>query len=180
MDTPLSSKKLKSKQRQSRGSSLVGARPLVLLPGSNPSPQLAPHSGNNKRWVSLLKPPLQRPGIETALSPEVCSGEERSEDCHSFKKGIRKEVLTPEGSGLWGQTSRERSGPQQCKDCGASGNWVLLIIESWYRIQLDSHPPRFKAVLSPIVRLEQAQVLEHEIQSLLVKEAIEHIPPPER
>lgn len=47
------------------------------------------------------------------------------------------------------------------------------------RIQNSVCQPRFKGVLSTIVRPEQDQVLEQEVQSLLAKEGIEFTPIPE-
>jgi len=49
-----------------------------------------------------------------------------------------------------------------------------------YRIQFEYGPPRFNGVVHTLVSPEQGQILEQEVQSLLVKEAIERVPPQDR
>ncbi|KAJ8006447.1 hypothetical protein DPEC_G00107360 [Dallia pectoralis] len=58
--------------------------------------------------------------------------------------------------------------------------WVLRIIESGYAIQFRTHPPRFNGVLPIVVGPEQALVLEQEVQTLLLKGAIERVLLPSR
>ena len=58
--------------------------------------------------------------------------------------------------------------------------WVLQIIERGYRIQFRSPPPRYNGVLLVLVHPEQALVMEQEVESLLVKGAIEQVYSPDR
>lgn len=45
-----------------------------------------------------------------------------------------------------------------------------------YKLQIGSHPPKLNGVLPTVVGLEQARVMEQEVQGLMVKEAVEQIP----
>lgn len=58
--------------------------------------------------------------------------------------------------------------------------WVLRTVEKGYRIQFEYRPPKFNGIVHTIVSPEQAGVMDMEVQSLLVKEAIEIFPPHER
>ncbi|MGL5566960.1 MAG: hypothetical protein ACRDC4_14645, partial [Plesiomonas sp.] len=58
--------------------------------------------------------------------------------------------------------------------------WVLCIIQKGYRLQFSHPPPKFKGVVWTGVSPEQDRVMEQEVHSLLAKEAIERVPPPER
>lgn len=58
--------------------------------------------------------------------------------------------------------------------------WVLNIIKNGYAIQFRTRPPRFRGVLPTVVGPEQALVLEQEVKTLLLKGAIERVPPPSR
>ncbi|XP_073721072.1 uncharacterized protein [Misgurnus anguillicaudatus] len=62
---------------------------------------------------------------------------------------------------------------------GISG-WVISTVHLGYRIQFIRRPPRFNGVIFTSVRPERTQILLQEIQSLLMKGAIEHVPLPER
>lgn len=50
--------------------------------------------------------------------------------------------------------------------------WVPQIIEKGYRIQFDSHPPRFNGILPTVVGPKQALIMEQEVIALLGKKAI--------
>lgn len=58
--------------------------------------------------------------------------------------------------------------------------WVVRTVDKGYRLQFGSRPPKFMGVLETVVGPKQAQVMEQEVQSLLAKEAIDIIPPPDR
>jgi len=58
--------------------------------------------------------------------------------------------------------------------------WVLNTIKNGYAIQFRTRPPRFRGVLPTLVGPEQALVLEQEVKTLLLKGAIERVPPPSR
>lgn len=58
-------------------------------------------------------------------------------------------------------------------------SWVIKTVEKGYRIQFAHCPPRF-SVVSTTMKLEQVHLLSQELQSLLGKGAIEHVPLPER
>ncbi|KAI2644567.1 Transposon Ty3-G Gag-Pol polyprotein [Labeo rohita] len=57
--------------------------------------------------------------------------------------------------------------------------WVLSTVQIGYRIQFFRHPPRFNGVVFTSVKPELMHVLSQELQTLLSKEAIEHVPLPE-
>ena len=58
--------------------------------------------------------------------------------------------------------------------------WVLRTVEKGYRLQFDFRPPKFSGVIWTAVNPEHGRVLEQEVNSLLVKEAIERVPTPDR
>lgn len=58
--------------------------------------------------------------------------------------------------------------------------WALRTIQYGYRLQFGFHPPRFNGVVWTVVNPTQGRVLEQEVNSLLAKGAIEHIPPLDR
>ncbi|MGL5128314.1 MAG: hypothetical protein ACRC7D_09175, partial [Aeromonas popoffii] len=57
--------------------------------------------------------------------------------------------------------------------------WLLRTIEKGYRIQFAVSPPKFKGVFCTEVSSDRARVLEQEVQSLLMKGAIEYVSPHE-
>lgn len=58
--------------------------------------------------------------------------------------------------------------------------WVLQIIEIDYKIQFGSHPPLYNGVLLTLVHPDQVLMMEQEVKTMLVKVAIEQVPPPDR
>ncbi len=50
--------------------------------------------------------------------------------------------------------------------------WVLRTVERGYRLQFIYHPPKFNGVVWNLVHPEPGRVMEQEVHSLLVKEAI--------
>lgn len=58
--------------------------------------------------------------------------------------------------------------------------WALRTVELGYRLQFSFPPPKFNGVVWTVVGPEQVRVMEQEVQSLLVKEAIERVPLPDR
>ena len=57
---------------------------------------------------------------------------------------------------------------------------VLNIIKYGYRLQFGHRPQKFAGVIPTAVVPEQARVMEQEVQTLLVKGAIEIVPLPEK
>ncbi len=55
--------------------------------------------------------------------------------------------------------------------------WVLQTVERGYRIQFGSRQPCFNRVIPTLVGPEHALVMEHEVDTLLRKGAIERVPP---
>ncbi len=51
--------------------------------------------------------------------------------------------------------------------------WVLHTVERGYRLQFGYRTPKFNGVVWTVVHPEQGRVMEHEVYSLLVREAIE-------
>lgn len=64
------------------------------------------------------------------------------------------------------------------KTNGGQNGRMCLNIEGSYRIQFGSRLPCLIGILSTVVGPEQAQVMEQEVKSLLIKEAIERLHPP--
>ncbi|KAI2666023.1 Transposon Ty3-I Gag-Pol polyprotein [Labeo rohita] len=58
--------------------------------------------------------------------------------------------------------------------------WVVRTVEKGYRIQFAYRPPRFNGVVSTSVKPERVHLLTQELQTLLDKGAIEHVPLPDR
>ncbi len=58
--------------------------------------------------------------------------------------------------------------------------WVERTLEKGYMIQFAYRPPRFNGVVSTSVKLERVHLLTQELQALLDKGAIEHVPLPDR
>ncbi len=58
--------------------------------------------------------------------------------------------------------------------------WVERTVEKGYRIQFAYRPPRFNGVVSTSVKPERVHLLTQELQALLDKGAIEHVPLPDR
>ncbi len=58
--------------------------------------------------------------------------------------------------------------------------WILRIVERGCRLQCGYCPPKFNRVVWTVMHPEQGQVMEQEVYSLLVKEAIERVPLPDR
>ncbi len=55
--------------------------------------------------------------------------------------------------------------------------WIMATIRQGYSLQFARRPPRFRGVVATTVRSEDAQVLRAEMIYLLVKGAIEVVPP---
>ncbi len=55
--------------------------------------------------------------------------------------------------------------------------WIMATIRRGYSLQFARRPPRFRGVVATTVRSEDAQVLRAEVMNLLVKGAIEVVPP---
>ncbi len=58
--------------------------------------------------------------------------------------------------------------------------WVERTVEKGYRIQFAYRPPCFNGVVSTSVKPERVHLLTQELQALLDKGAIEHVPLPDR
>ncbi|KAL0166722.1 hypothetical protein M9458_038566, partial [Cirrhinus mrigala] len=58
--------------------------------------------------------------------------------------------------------------------------WDLRTVEKGYSIQFCAPPPPFDGIFPTLVGLEQALVMEQEVETLLRKEAIEVVPPHDR
>ncbi|XP_026102511.1 B-cell receptor CD22-like [Carassius auratus] len=58
--------------------------------------------------------------------------------------------------------------------------WVLSPVWIGYKIQFIRHPPHFNGVVYTYVKPELMQVLFQDLQTVLGKEAIEHVPLPRR
>ncbi|XP_026100385.1 uncharacterized protein LOC113071237 [Carassius auratus] len=70
--------------------------------------------------------------------------------------------------------------PRRCVRLAPSEGGPRAIVEKGYRIQFGSRPPRYNGVLLTVVHPEQALVMEQEVKSLLAKNAIEQVYPPDR
>ncbi len=58
--------------------------------------------------------------------------------------------------------------------------WVLRTVEKGYKIQFGSRPPLFNGVFPNLVGAEQALVMEHEVDTLLRKQATKVVPTRDR
>lgn len=119
---------------------------------------------------------------------------ERSRHCPPHRLAARQHLhlhienrfrLNPAGDPLQGAKNESRLIPlveyfDAWKNLTNISSWVLRTIQKGYRLQFGSRPLKFNGVVRTVVNPEQSRVLEQEVSSLLVKEAIERIPPPDR